>query len=286
MERFKKRLNNIYFVLLTSVSTFTLTACGGGSSSPSKPVAPNDDSGSTQPTINNSNDNEETTTSSQNNLPPTGLTVPTTVSDGAKIVGAIRFDDENPADASITLSGSDAGSFEVQGQQLRLKTEASFETKSTYNLTVTVADDINQTQRTDVVISVERVAKDAPSLRVEAVQTAPGVYEVKIFVDQESDPGSAGLETFLINVAYDAEVGDLIEGSFETNFELSMQNTAEDGNLSFTGVTINPKMNFQQEIMSFDIALEEGQDPENLLLEFFQVSIDDVSFANTEIAIA
>jgi hypothetical protein len=201
-------------------------------------------------------------------------------------VGMIRFSDEEPNDVVIKVTGPDRDFFEVQGQQLKLLNPADYNAKEDYEILVSVTDESGLSTQRAFVILVEEIVEDTPVIRVEAIEIEPGVHRINVFVDAEHDPSTLGIESFLINVAFDEDVADVVEGSFETQFEISEQNISIDGNLSYLGATLSPTTDYNDKLMSFDIAVEEGQDPGNLLLEFFQVSIDDVSFANTEIAIA
>ena len=289
MERFNKRLQIVYLQILGLLGFSSLTGCGGGSSGQSREIINQeivtDDQQVTELTDDSPSDSNQVTNIPAN-LAPSNLTVPNSVLEGATVVGMIRFSDEDPNSAVIKVTGPDRVFFEIQGQQLKLLNPADYDEKENYDIIVSVTDDSGLSTQNSFIISVEEVVEDTPVIRVEAIEIEPGVHRINVFVDAEHDPSNLGIESFLINVAFDADLAGVVEGSFETQFEISEQNISIDGNLSYLGATLSPTTDYNDKLMSFDIAVEEGQDPENLLLEFFQVSIDDVSFANTEISIA
>ncbi|EMI54401.1 outer membrane adhesin like protein [Rhodopirellula sallentina SM41] len=58
------------------------------------------------------------------------------------VVATITIDDDDLGSESVTLDGADAGAFEIVGNDLRLRagTDLDFETKSSFDVTVTVDD--------------------------------------------------------------------------------------------------------------------------------------------------
>ena len=284
MGHSSKLLNRYFYILAGLFFAPILSACGGGG--PAAPTVPgNNDS---QPNSDNgvvTGDDNTAGSSPSANQAPSSVNIPETVADGSKVVGSVTFTDETPETVVIEIGGSDSAFFELQGQQLRLKETADVSSKDTYAITVEVTDEANQSSGV-IPFEISVAAQDnAPSLRIETSEVSDGVYTVQVFVNSGDDPAGGGIETFLINVSYDPNVGEVVDGSFETSLGLSVPNI-EDGNLSFTGITLNPHTDLSEQIMSFNIEVEPGQSAENLSLEFFQISIDGETFANTEIAIA
>ena len=278
-----KLLNRYFYLLAGLFFAPLLSACGSGSSIPS-PGPTNTNNDTTGDTVDAAVDNNSNSISSIDRA-PSNVSIPETVADGSSVVGSVTFTDEKPETVQIEIGGVDKSFFELQGQQLRLKEAADMDIKDTYTITIEITDEANQS--TGQVEFEVRVAaqNDEPTLRIETSEVSEGVYTVQIFVNAGDDPAGGGIESFLINVAFDPSVGEVVAGSFVASQFISIPNT-EDGNLSFAGITTDPQTNLSEQIMSFNIALEQDQSPENLSLEFFQISIDGEAFANSEIAIA
>lgn len=284
MGHFNKLLNRYFYLFAGILLTPILSACGGGGGSATSggPTNTNNDAtGDTGVIAGDNNTGSDPTT----DRAPSNVNIPETVADGSSVVGSVTFTDERPETVEIEVGGVDRSFFELQGQQLRLKETADVSSKDTYAITIEVTDDANQSSGV-IPFEISVAAQDnAPSLRIETSEVSDGVYTVQVFVNPGDDPAGGGIESFLINVSFDPNIGEVVEGSFVASQFVSVPNT-EDGNLSFAGITTDPQTNLSQQLMSFNIAVEPGQSAENLSLEFFQISIDGETFANTEIAIA
>ena len=284
MGHFNKLLNRYFYLLAGILFTPILSACGGGggSATPSGQTNTNNDAtGDTGVIAGDSN----TGSDPKADRAPSNVNIPETVADGSSVVGSVTFTDEKPETVAIEIGGVDRSFFELQGQQLRLQETADVNSKDTYAITIEVTDEANQSSG-PVEFEIRVAAQnDEPALRIETAEISNGVYTVQVFVNPGDYPAGGGIESFIVNVSFDPNIGEVVEGSFVASQFVSVPNT-EDGNLSFAGITTDPQTNLSQQVMSFNIAVEPGQSAENLSLEFFQISIDGETFANTEIAIA
>ncbi len=126
------------------------------------------------------------------------LTEDTPTTSSVKIADIVITDDALGTN-NLTLSGADAGSFEIQGNELHLKagTALDFETKTTYDVTVEVDDP-------DVGVTPDDTA--AHTLNITDVNEAPVVADQAISIAEFSGDGTS-LGTL---AASDVDAGDIL----------------------------------------------------------------------------
>lgn len=278
MQPFKKPINRYFHWLVGLFGSNFVASCGGGGSSNQQ----NTTDGKTSNVVEN---NDDVTIPLENgvstNAPPEIISIPNTVTDGASSIGTILISDENMQDITVSVTGTDGQFFELQDTQLHLVVPASIDAKSNYDFTITVTDELNQSNSQDVRL---KVVQDN-ELRVEMEET-DGVLVVRIFIDPSSDPGGRGVESLEVTVKYDPDLAEVILGSFEHNLEMGVPNFNEDGNLRLAGISLSPQTNLSESIMSFNLSVENVQNSNDLILQFVNINVDGVDFSSSEILVA
>jgi len=278
MQPFKKPINRYFHWLVGFFGSNFVASCGGGGSS----LQQNTTDGKTPNVVEN---NDDVTIPLENgvstNAPPEIISILNTVTNGASSIGTILISDENIQDITVSVTGIDSQFFELQDTQLHLVVPASIDAKSNYDFTITVTDELNQSDSQDVRLQVVQDNE----LRVEIDET-DGVLVVRIFIDPRSDPGSRGVESLEVTVKYDPDLAEIIQGSFEHNLEMGIPNFNEDGNLRLAGISLSPQTNLSDSIMSFNLSVENVQNATDLILQFVNINVDGVDFAASEILVA
>ena len=229
---------------------------------------------------------------------------------GVHIGSVINASDPENDTLTYSLGGTDAASFDIVSNTGQLRTNATldYETKSSYSVTVSVADGNGGTDSIDVTITIIDVNENRPpafyrgirSLSI-AENTAPGVN----IGDPVSatDPDTADTLTYTLG-GVDAESFDIISSSgqlqtktpldYETKFVYSVTVSVSDGNGGSDSVTVTinvtdvweqvyPLMGRTQQVQDAIVAAVNGVDSAAEVTEAHLAAIRSLDLNNQSI---
>ncbi|MDP2610627.1 cadherin repeat domain-containing protein, partial [Oceanobacter sp. 1_MG-2023] len=169
----------------------------------------------------------------------------------------------NDATAVYSLSGADAGLFSINSAtgEVTLLADADYETKDSYNFTVTAIDGAgNHTDQT-VILAVNNLDEVAPTITSGAIATAidenPGAEQVVYTATADDSADISGGVTFSLSgddAAYfsiDASTGEvtlLADADYETKPSYSFTVTATDGAGNHTDQAVTLAVNNLDEV--------------------------------------
>ena len=134
-------------------------------------------------------------------------------SGGTGTVATYTVTDPDGQTIPLTLSGADAGSFSISDGALTFKTAPNHQTKSSYSVTVTAADDDNTVSKDVTVLVVD--SQDAMTV------SGPGSFSVN------ENSKSLTLGSYVATASGGGQISWSVEGSDATSFAIS-----SDGELS------------------------------------------------------
>ena len=143
-------------------------------------------------------------------------------SDGA-IVGTLSITDPDfTSNVTYTLTGDDSDFFELVNNQLKLKdgNSADFETKATYNLTVTADDDEANSASLDYTINVTNVNEQPTSITLGSTSFNENSLSETIGVVSTADVDSTDSHTYELSGA-DAESFEIVSSSLKLKDSIS-----------------------------------------------------------------
>ena len=143
-------------------------------------------------------------------------------SDGA-IVGTLSITDPDfTSNVTYTLTGDDSDFFELVNNQLKLKdgNSADFETKATYNLTVTADDDEANSASLDYTINVTNVNEQPTSITLGSTSFNENSLSETIGVVSTTDVDSTDSHTYELSGA-DAESFEIVSSSLKLKDSIS-----------------------------------------------------------------
>ena len=143
-------------------------------------------------------------------------------SDGA-IVGTLSITDPDfTSNVTYTLTGDDSDFFELVNNQLKLKdgNTADFETKATYNLTITADDDEANSASLDYTINVTNVNEQPTSIAVGSTSFNENSLSETIGVISTADDDSNDSHTYELSGA-DAESFEIVSSSLKLKDSIS-----------------------------------------------------------------
>ena len=143
-------------------------------------------------------------------------------SDGA-IVGTLSITDPDfTSNVTYTLTGDDSDFFELVNNQLKLKdgNSADFETKETYNLTVTADDDEANSASLDYTINVTNVNEQPTSITLGSTSFNENSLSETIGVISTADVDSTDSYTYELSGA-DAESFEIVSSSLKLKDSIS-----------------------------------------------------------------
>ena len=143
-------------------------------------------------------------------------------SDGA-IVGTLSITDPDfTSNVTYTLTGDDSDFFELVNNQLKLKdgNSADFETKATYNLTITADDDEANSSSLDYTINVTNVNEQPTSITLGSTSFNENSLSETIGVVSTADVDSTDSHTYELSGA-DAESFEIVSSSLKLKDSIS-----------------------------------------------------------------
>ena len=143
-------------------------------------------------------------------------------SDGA-IVGTLSITDPDfTSNVTYTLTGDDSDFFELVNNQLKLKdgNSADFETKATYNLTITADDDEANSASLDYTINVTNVNEQPTSITLGSTSFNENSLSETIGVVSTADVDSTDSHTYELSGA-DAESFEIVSSSLKLKDSIS-----------------------------------------------------------------
>ena len=143
-------------------------------------------------------------------------------SDGA-IVGTLSITDPDfTSNVTYTLTGDDSDFFELVNNQLKLKdgNSADFETKETYNLTITADDDEANSASLDYTINVTNVNEQPTSITLGSTSFNENSLSETIGVISTADDDSSDSYTYELSGA-DAESFEIVSSSLKLKDSIS-----------------------------------------------------------------
>ena len=143
-------------------------------------------------------------------------------SDGA-IVGTLSITDPDfTSNVTYTLTGDDSDFFELVNNQLKLKdgNSADFETKATYNLTITADDDEANSASLDYTINVTNVNEQPTSITLGSTSFNENSLSETIGVISTADDDSSDSHTYELSGA-DAESFEIVSSSLKLKDSIS-----------------------------------------------------------------
>ena len=143
-------------------------------------------------------------------------------SDGA-IVGTLSITDPDfTSNVTYTLTGDDSDFFELVNNQLKLKdgNSADFETKATYNLTITADDDEANSSSLDYTINVTNVNEQPTSITLGSTSFNENSLSETIGVISTADDDSSDSHTYELSGA-DAESFEIVSSSLKLKDSIS-----------------------------------------------------------------
>ena len=143
-------------------------------------------------------------------------------SDGA-IVGTLSITDPDfTSNVTYTLTGDDSDFFELVNNQLKLKdgNSADFETKATYNLTITADDDEANSSSLDYTINVTNVNEQPTSITLGSTSFNENSLSETIGVISTADDDSSDSYTYELSGA-DAESFEIVSSSLKLKDSIS-----------------------------------------------------------------
>ena len=143
-------------------------------------------------------------------------------SDGA-IVGTLSITDPDfTSNVTYTLTGDDSDFFELVNNQLKLKdgNSADFETKATYNLTITADDDEANSASLDYTINVTNVNEQPTSITLSSTSFNENSLSETIGVISTADDDSSDSYTYELSGA-DAESFEIVSSSLKLKDSIS-----------------------------------------------------------------
>lgn len=143
-------------------------------------------------------------------------------SDGA-IVGTLSITDPDfTSNVTYTLTGDDSDFFELVNNQLKLKdgNSADFETKETYNLTITADDDEANSASLDYTINVTNVNEQPTSITLGSTSFNENSLSETIGVVSTADVDSTDSHTYELSGA-DAESFEIVSSSLKLKDSIS-----------------------------------------------------------------
>ena len=143
-------------------------------------------------------------------------------SDGA-IVGTLSITDPDfTSNVTYTLTGDDSDFFELVNNQLKLKdgNSADFETKATYNLTITADDDEANSSSLDYTINVTNVNEQPTSITLGSTSFNENSLSETIGVVSTTDVDSTDSHTYELSGA-DAESFEIVSSSLKLKDSIS-----------------------------------------------------------------
>ena len=143
-------------------------------------------------------------------------------SDGA-IVGTLSITDPDfTSNVTYTLTGDDSDFFELVNNQLKLKdgNSADFETKATYNLTITADDDEANSSSLDYTINVTNVNEQPTSITLSSTSFNENSLSETIGVISTADDDSSDSYTYELSGA-DAESFEIVSSSLKLKDSIS-----------------------------------------------------------------
>ena len=143
-------------------------------------------------------------------------------SDGA-IVGTLSITDPDfTSNVTYTLTGDDSDFFELVNNQLKLKdgNSADFETKATYNLTITADDDEANSASLDYTINVTNVNEQPTSITLGSTSFNENSLSETIGVISTADDDSSDSYTYELSGA-DAESFEIVSSSLKLKDSIS-----------------------------------------------------------------
>ena len=143
-------------------------------------------------------------------------------SDGA-IVGTLSVTDPDfTSNVTYTLTGDDSDFFELVNNQLKLKdgNSADFETKATYNLTITADDDEANSTSLDYTINVTNVNEQPTSITLGSTSFNENSLSEIIGVVSTADVDSSDSHTYELSGA-DAESFEIVSSSLKLKDSIS-----------------------------------------------------------------
>ncbi|MDA8808739.1 Ig-like domain-containing protein, partial [Gammaproteobacteria bacterium] len=165
------------------------------------------------------------------------------VAENQTAVTTISVSDVDEDDLTLTLSGTDADSFDLSTDNvLTLKEAPDFETKSSYSITLSLTDG-TETVTKDIAIAITNVNDVAPEFTSEATfsaaenQTAIGSV---VATDAEGDPLTYSISGTELAISSTGVLTFVAAPDYETKSSYTATVTATDGaNLTTQNITIN-----------------------------------------------
>ena len=150
-------------------------------------------------------------------------------SDGASVGTLSITDPDFTSNVTYTLTGDDSDFFELVDNQLKLKdgNSADFESKATYNLTISAADDNANTASLDYTVNVINVNEQPTSITLGSTSFDENSLSETIGVISTADVDSSDSHTYELSGA-DAESFEIVSSSLKLKDSISANYEVKD----------------------------------------------------------
>ena len=153
------------------------------------------------------------------------------------VVAQISVEDDDEGDShTIAISGSNAGSFEIVGTELRTSQEIDYEENQTLAITLTAVDNSSRSYSQDFVIDVENLSPEAPTditLSNNVIEIGqPSGTTIGVFEVEDDDAGDSHTLALLNGSGVQVEGSELkssSEFSSPETIEIEVLATDNDG---------------------------------------------------------